>query len=89
MPELEPTWQRSIRVWWLILWRTFVGAVIVGAMFAIVVRIAPPSAGLATYVFIAGLEGALLFLWQGVVVRMALRKRYKEFRIALLPRTGS
>ena len=34
MQELEPTWNRSMRVWWLILWRGAAGlfGLIVGAI---------------------------------------------------------
>ena len=35
----------------------------------------------------AGLAAVLVLVWQFLVVRMALRKNYREFRIALVPRT--
>jgi len=88
MQELEPTWQHTLSVWWLIIWRGFAGGM--------------PLAGLAG--FIIGFVGAIMHLpmdtlrlgatisgvvigsiWWIVVVRMALRKQYGKFRIALVP----
>jgi hypothetical protein len=92
MQELDLTWGRSMRVWWLMVWRGAVGGivfgVIVGAITGFVIAILQGSiqtitAVSATLGYIVGL------VWSMFVVRMALAKRYKEFRIALVPPASS
>ena len=39
MNEAELTWNRSMRVWWLIVWRTMVGCVVLGAIVGAVLGI--------------------------------------------------
>jgi hypothetical protein len=93
--ELEITWARAVRVWWALMWRSllamplgaavgcFVGAVMgfIGhllglpqqdVLFFIRIVTAPLGLGL----------GSLVGLWATWTV---LRKRYSEFRIALVP----
>lgn len=87
--ELEPTWKRIAPVAWLILWRSFVGAFVAGFAISFFVGFALEFAGyeqleirmMTTILgWIAGL--AVLVL----VVPMALKKHYREFRLALIPR---
>jgi formate/nitrite transporter FocA (FNT family) len=39
MQELAITWQRVARVWWLITWRSFVGAMVLAMIFGFVVGV--------------------------------------------------
>ena len=102
MQELEATWGRAARVWWLIMWRGVLGAVLVGTVAGFVVgvvtaviilAIGGTSVGMAQnpiYQIGIGLGAILGFVigifWYILVVRMALRKQYREFRLAIVPR---
>ena len=89
MQELEATMSRALRVWWLIVWRGIVGASVIGAVAGFVLGFAGTLAGMppATITLTSGILGGIIgIVWMIVVVRMALRKRYGDFRIALVPR---
>ena len=88
MQELEPTWGRTISVWWLIAWRTFlVSAIRAAAGGASQGALEMWSASPAVAKWTPGVIISILeAIWFIIVVRMALSKHYKEFRIALLPR---
>jgi hypothetical protein len=86
--ELEPTLERTLSIWWLLAWRgTICGALIgavLGALIAIVwVALHLSSQNLHMVTTIAG--GLVGLAWGFVVLRMALRKTYSGFRIALVP----
>lgn len=87
--ELKPTWKRIAPVAWLILWRSFVGGFAAGFVISLVGGFILEYAGyeqleiraITTILgWIAGL--AVLVL----VVPMALKKHYAEFRLAMVPR---
>jgi hypothetical protein len=85
MQELELTWKRVIAVWWLVAWRGTLGAVLlavaggaVDGAFAGAMG-ATPKAVFWTLQIITGVLG---IIWMMFVVRMALRKRYSDFRLA-------
>jgi hypothetical protein len=90
LQELEPTWGRTISVWWLIAWRSVLGSLILamaggaGQAALEMSTIATPMIAKWVPQLIASILGAI---WFAIVVRMALRKSYKGFRIALVPRT--
>ncbi len=88
MQELDPTWGRMMSVWWLLAWRTMVGAVLLGALtggvFGVFAALADWPADKIQSVS-AVLVGVIGALWGIVVVRMALKKQYGDFRIALVP----
>ena len=89
MQELEPTWPRVLSVWWLISWRGMVGAVLLGAVAGFVLGIVVALLHLPEQVITLGggvMGGIIGLVWVVVVIRMALRKKYGDFRIALLPR---
>lgn len=77
---------------WLIFWRGMVGAVIIGGLVGFVIGFSfgLMNALLKTNIVMnplySGIPAAVVGVgWYLVVVRMALRKRYWGFRIALLP----
>ena len=88
MQELDPTWGRVMSVWWLLAWRTMVGAVLLGGavvfVFGAITALADWPADKIQSVS-AVLGGVIGALWGIVVVRMALKKQYGDFRIALVP----
>jgi integral membrane sensor domain MASE1 len=89
MQELEVTWQRVLSVWWLIVWRAALGGAILGAMIGAVLGFIEGMIGVSTQTITlsSGAAGALAnLIWSLFVVRMALRKKYGEFRLALVPR---
>ena len=87
MPGSELTWKRVASVWWLLAWRGGVGAVAIGAACGFVSAIVLAIIGLrAAYPNAGAVLGAVGgFIWGFFVVRMALRKDYRDFRLALLP----
>jgi ribose/xylose/arabinose/galactoside ABC-type transport system permease subunit len=89
MQELEPTWPRVLSVWWLISWRGMVGAMLLGAAAGFVLGIFVALLRLPEQIGTVGggvMGGIIGLVWVVVVIRMALRKEYGDFRIALLPR---
>ncbi|MEE8530759.1 MAG: hypothetical protein V3S34_00925 [Hyphomicrobium sp.] len=88
MQELDPTWGRVMSVWWLLAWRTMVGAVLLGGavvfVFGAITALADWPADKIQSVS-AVLGGVIGALWGIVVVSMALKKRFGDFRIALVP----
>jgi hypothetical protein len=87
MNELEMTWSRVICVWWLIAWRGLLGAVIIAFPIALLIGAAGAWLGFDFQpVAIVGTVLAWLagLAWGLFVVQMALRKHYKEFRLALV-----
>jgi hypothetical protein len=89
MHELELTWGRVLSVWWLVAWRGLVGSLLIGAAIGFVIGLVGFAAGvtLDAIQLISTVAGGLVgLLWAIVVVRMALKKKYGEFRLALVPR---
>jgi hypothetical protein len=95
MHELPLTWPRVARIWWLMAWRITVGAVILGFVFG---GIAGGVTGgiegalgatRETMLWSTKLAGQVAgfiasLIWLFFVLRMALRKRYSDFRLALI-----
>ena len=91
MQELEFTWGRSMRVWWLMIWRGAVGGVVFGVVVGAItgVVIGTLEGSIQTITIVSAALGYIVgIVWSVFVVRMALAKRYKEFRIALIPPTS-
>ena len=99
MQETDKTLRRAMSVAWLIAWRFFVGEILLSIAVGFVLAAAigakpiiglveaalgpnPGNAGLLAYAIV----GAINIVWIVVVIRMALRKQYKDFRIALVAR---
>ena len=87
MQELEPTWQRALSVWWLILWRGTVGSVLLSIAIIALVDALAALIGIESKAL--NMIGALVvwlgsIVWGVVVVRMALQKRYRDFRLTLI-----
>ena len=96
MQELEVTFGRALCVWWLVAWRSALGAFglsfLAGFVFGVVYGLLAaiyswPRGGSA-------IGGAILGfviggLWSLVVIRMALKKKYSEFRIVLVANSDS
>jgi len=88
-PELEPTWVRAFSVGGLIGWRSFAGSLVLafaGAAAEAALERWTDASPLMTSWLPEALISVLGAVWFLVVVRMALRKRYRDFRIALVAR---
>lgn len=86
MQDLEPSWDKVLRIAWLLTWRGLFGGLAIGFLLGYVVDL---GLGLAMGHILDRTAGAVmkllvLLVWWPVVVRMALRKRYRDFRIVLI-----
>jgi hypothetical protein len=88
MQEVELTAQRLLSVWWLILWRSSVGGMMIGFVIGGIAGFAVAIAGYANLASAAGSYAGLTIMpfWGLLIVHMTLRKNYKSFRIALVAR---
>ena len=86
MREIQPGWDEILRITWLLIWRAMLGGFAMGFVLGIVVNLTAVYA-FGTYLnsetnLAIGLVVALV--WWPQVVRMALKKRFKGFRLALV-----
>ena len=86
--ELEPTLERTLPIWWLLAWRGTICGALMGGLLGVTIGIVWvalhwSSQSLQIVSAIAG--GVVGLAWGFVVLRTALRKTYRGFRIALVP----
>ena len=86
--ELDADFKRMLAVWWLLAWRgTLVGALMGGLLGAVIgfvwYAMQLPADNLQMVTAVLG--GLVGLVWGFIVLGMALRKKYKGFRIALVP----
>ena len=88
MAELELTLPRLLSVWWLIMWRGVIGGFAVGFFIGFILGLVRAMAGFQPTGLYLNLAMGLVvgMFWWPFVTRMALKKHYKDFRIALIPR---
>lgn len=95
MQELEITWRRVIAIAWLIMWRGAIGGAVIGAVIGFIIGAiigfvgammkVPPDQSKSLVTILAGTAGLVWGLaWYCIVVRMALRKKFSGFRVALV-----
>ncbi|MGY3441617.1 GYF domain-containing protein [Bradyrhizobium sp. USDA 4473] len=87
--ELDITLGRLLRIYWLFIWRSLLGSVLIGAAIGFVIGLVMGVLGAPKPLLqsTTGLAGAVVgLIWSIVCLRMALEKKYSGFRIALLPR---
>ena len=87
MQDVEPGWDKVMRVVWLLTWRGLLGGVAIGFILGLAINM---GLGLGFGVMLnANINGAMglvvMLIWWPFVVRMALKKRYRDFRIVLIP----
>ena len=87
MQELEITWTRVLSVWWLYVWRGILGGMAIGFVAGAIVGVLASAMGHPEKgASLGGIVGFIIGIpWALVVLRMALVKKYKSFRIALVP----
>jgi uncharacterized membrane protein YdjX (TVP38/TMEM64 family) len=86
MEELEVTFSRVLSVWWLLFWRAALGSVLLGGIAGFIIGIGFGILHKPLEPIFPTVAGGIVgFIWFFLVVRMALRKKYRDFRIALVP----
>jgi len=90
MQEREITWKRVASVWWLIAWRGLLGGWILAVALAFLIGEAGGRLGL-DFPTVAAIATTLSWLaglaWGFFVVKMALKKKYGDFRLALVAKS--
>jgi len=86
MEELAITWPRVMSVWWLIFWRGALGSFLIAAAIGFIIGFSFGLLRTPMNPLIAPITRAIIgWLWFIAVIRIALRKKYRAFRIVLLP----
>lgn len=84
----EVTWSRLWRIWWLMFWRTVVMFVVVSVAGGVLTGIAQEHLGFgpdtARIVYTA-LPLPIFGVAAFTAISMALRKRFRGFRLAIVP----
>lgn len=87
MTELPVTWNRTFKVWWLLLWRSLTLSVLGGGLFGAFVGVIGGLMGMPQD-FITAFAQATGFIVGNVVfllvIRTAFWKRFKGFRLAMV-----
>jgi hypothetical protein len=89
MQELEITLGRLFRIYWLLIWRSLLGSLVIGFVLGfitgLVLRVVGvPLPQITTISGLVGIVGGAV--WALFCLKMALEKKYRDFRIILLPR---
>ena len=85
--DLELTWSRVLAVWWLIIWRTAILGSIALLVLGLILGFVLGALGVdrATLNLVGQIFGMAVYAFTILVtLRMALKKRYGGFRIALV-----
>jgi len=100
MQKLDMTWRRTVSVSWLLMWRGAIGFALLGICLGFVISGYGMAAiaeflGIPTNILlhaerIVGVLACLVVgaVWTLIVTTVALRNKYREFQIILIPRTG-
>jgi hypothetical protein len=92
MQELEKSWGRVARVWWLVVWRAGLGGILMAGAFGFVAGgvMGAADVPLETITLVTSVCGFIIsVVWGLIVFRMARRKVYGDFRISLVPRDAA
>jgi len=78
MQEVELNWERSLKVWWSLVWRGVLFGFIAGFIAGFIV-------GFLGFPNLGGLAGLVVGIPIGMwVVKLVLAKSFSDFRIALV-----
>jgi hypothetical protein len=89
MLELEVSLGMLLRIYWLFMWRSVLGALVIGFTLGFIVGVVfsllgVPLTQAKTTGGVLGMIGGLA--WALLCLKMALKKKYRDFRIILVPR---
>jgi hypothetical protein len=79
-PELSVTNRHVLAFWWLLVWRAGLGAAVISLIAEWGERALPGMARIIEVIAVLAILG-----WEFAVLRMALMKRYRDFRIVVQP----
>jgi GYF domain 2 len=87
--ELEITLGRLFRIYWLLIWRSLLGSLVIGFVLGFIIGlvlrvVGVPLPQIRTISGVVGLAGGAV--WALFCLKMALEKKYRDFRIMLVPR---
>ncbi len=88
MDVLPVTWQRVLKIWWYLVWRSLVIASLVGSLIGFLIGIVGGIIRLDQNLLIllskvgGAISGGLVAVW--VTKRMVENKRFSDFRIVLI-----
>lgn len=79
-----------LRIAWLLTWRGLLGGMVIGFLLGLVINM---GLGLGLGVVLstnvnAAMGLVVMLVWWPFVIRMALKKRYRDFRIVLIPHSA-
>lgn len=83
-PVPAVTWASVFKIWWLMTWRATVGSIATGVTGGIIIAVVGMLLGwppLLRTVVIFALCTVIAVIWRIAAVRMALEKRYSDFRL--------
>ena len=81
-------WVSVVKIWWLMTWRATLGSILTGAIVGVIVGVIGLISGwpASTRTIVTLSLGAIIGVaWHVVAVRMALDKRYSDFRLTIAP----
>ena len=89
MRELEVNLGRLLRIYWLLIWRSLLGSIVIGFVLGFIIGLAlrvlgVPLTQIRTISGAVGIVGGAV--WALFCLKMALEKKYRDFRIILVPR---
>jgi hypothetical protein len=89
MPELEVSLGRLLRIYWLFIWRSVVGALLIGFTVGFIIGVVFGALGVPLTVAtrtggVVGTVGGVA--WGLFCLKMALQKKYRDFCVVLVPR---
>ena len=88
MYPTDLTWGRVLRIYWLYTWRAGLGGLLLASGAGFCLGFVGHLAGIprSNMLLIEAFTGALIsVVWSVIVVRMALQKTYRGFRLELVP----
>jgi hypothetical protein len=86
MQEVEPGWNEIARITWFLVWRAAVGGFVASFVLGLIVNLVAGYAFgvvMSTGVNLA-IGAGIAIIWWPIVVRMALKKNFQGFRLALI-----
>lgn len=84
---VEVTWKRVVKVWWSLVWRYLLYSTLVGVGIGFILGLVLAIVGAFPEVIakICGITGLVFAIPVSIVVtRIVLKKRYSDFKIALI-----
>lgn len=88
MTEVELTWGRTVKIWWSLVWRYLLLALLFGSLFGFIAGVVrlfdrfDKATSASLFVIMATLMSLTVSLW--VVNKVLQKKKFGDFRIVLM-----